>query len=314
MVVMSLCELEKRGRKLKTRYFSEVGLARGSWHLLRSTIRHRKRDALRRHWADTISSLDTIEPARILRKQGFAKLRHQDTDLTREVLDFARTLQAEFSQTSIEEVKEAKQGQPNPFFYNIYEGKNGDPFRRFATSRYIVEIASRYFGEVPILQDIEYHISPVNDPSQYSGSQNWHKDIDQPSKLKLFFNTHAMTLAHGPTFVFGRKYQALRYAPNYPMTFSDEEARAAGINLADAIPLTGETGTFHFVDTGELLHCGSRKVERERFLLVMTFGPRRSRLAKENERRCITPTYFAQENAAIEALFQPRENEAGQFR
>ncbi len=294
----------ERLERLQRRLFSETGIVTGTVHHAQSWVRNRKVSQMRRRVAERLSfTPDEARQVATLRDRWIAPFVLRDEALMRDVLGYGQWFQREFDRVTIEECEEARAGQQNTFFHNVYEGRPGDPFRRLALHPELLHVVSGYFGEVPVLQDIELNLSPADRRGKpYVGSQRWHRDIDQPSKLKLFVLIHDVGPEHGPTLVLPREQSKLWMHPNFPGTFSDDEARRAGIDLDTKRTFTGKAGDMLLVDTGRLVHCGSRDPEITRFLLIITYGPPRSRLTAANERRCLRAPHLARENQAIGRL------------
>lgn len=294
----------ERLERLRRRLFSETGVVTGSLHHAASWVRNRRSSTLRRRVAQGLQ----LQPHELhhvaqLRDQRQASFSLRDPRLLDDVLRYGRHFQREFGEVGIEEVEEARAGQQNTFFHNVYEGEPGDPFRRLALNLELLRVVSGYFGEVPVLQDIELNLSPADERGKpLVGSQRWHRDIDQASKLKVFVLLHDVSEDHGPTMVLPRCQSRLSLHPNFPGTFSDTEARRAGIDLSKRSVLMGKAGDMFIVDTGRLTHCGSRHVKTTRFLLIITYGPPRSRLSAPNERRCLRAPHLARANQRIRQL------------
>jgi hypothetical protein len=293
--------LPRRARRTWTRWFAQTGLLRGAANEAVSALRSPVATAARRRAARRLV-LDPDE-ARLLaelRRDRILGIEIEDASLRADVLAYAAELQELVREITIDDLREL-QGGHNYFFRNIYEGAPGDPFRQLALSPRIVRLAAAYLGELPILQDVEYNYSPAHVPleGEWSGSQLWHVDHDQARRLKVFVNTHDMTYEHGPTLVLDRSRSILRLRPNFPGCFDDDEARAVGIDPVAHRALLGPAGTMHLVDTSRLVHCGSRAVHTRRFLLVLTYGPSRSRLSPSNDRRCLGGAHLAEENRKL---------------
>jgi hypothetical protein len=291
----------ERLQRLQRRLFSETGIVTGTLHHAASWVRNRRMSEMRRRMASTLRlTPEETRQVHALRERLCGDFVCRDAGLVQQVLAYGRRFREEFGDVTIEDVEEARAGQQNTFFHNVYEGQPGDPFRRLALHPELLRVVSGYFGEVPVLQDIELNLSPADTRGKpWVGSQRWHRDIDQPSKVKLFVLMHDVTLDHGPTLVLPRAQSRLSQHPNFPGTFSDEEARRAGIDLDGARVFTGRAGDMLLVDTGRLVHCGSRDPKHTRFLLIITYGPPRSRLTAHNERRCLRAPHLVRENQAI---------------
>jgi hypothetical protein len=295
-----------RARRTWKRLFAETGVVRGTGHELASTLRQVNRIAESRRAVRRVRwTREEREDLALLERDWMLRGEIAPDELRGAVLELAASLQKGCASVGIEQVR-AVQGGHNHFFCNVYGGETGDAFRRLATSPALVRRVAGYLGEVPQLQDIEYNFSPayVPDSSRWSGSQLWHVDHDQSRRIKVFVNTHDMRSEHGPTLVLDRARSRLALRPNFPGCFRDEEARGVGVDPSCHRELTGAAGTLHLVDTARLVHCGSRAVHTPRFLLVLTYGPLRSRLSSENERRCLAGAHLAAERRQIEELFQ----------
>lgn len=296
--------LTKNGHRLRHAFrqsLKETGLLKGTYHELSSVVRHRDDIRLRRARSKRIVLSEAEQRDLEVLRRELILVKDMDPTLATDVLAFAEDLQGTMRGVTVDDLRKVQGGHHNYFFRNIYRGTPGDPFRRLALSERIVRLAASYLREMPVLQDIEYNFSPVHRPTanQWSGSQLWHVDHDQSTRLKVFVTTHKMLLENGPPLVLDRVRSSLRYRPNYPGCFNDQEARRMGMDTNMYRPLIGPPGRMFFVDTSRLVHCGSRVVAKDRFLLVLTYGPRRSRLSAENERQCHNGARFAEVNEEL---------------
>jgi hypothetical protein len=293
--------IRQRASRTWRRLFAETGIVRGASNELASALRNVKETRARCSVAEDLNlSSSEVHDLSLLRRDLMLSWQLDDARLCSDVIEYAAELQQRFAQITFEHLL-AERSHHNYFFCNVYEGRADDPFRRLALHPRLLRLTTAYFGQMPVLQDIEYNYSPPQEvaPAAWSGSQLWHVDHDQRRKLKVFVNTHDMTPAHGPTLVLDRCRSALRYRPNFPRCFSDDEARAVGVDPTMHRMLIGKAGSMHIVDTARLVHCGSRVVKQRRFLLVLTYGPTQSRLSAANEARCLRASHLTAENTAM---------------
>lgn len=141
----------------------------------------------------------------------------------------------------------------------------------FMISRPIVDIASRYFGSVPVLSSVSLWWTPPNDTVEKS--QLFHRDSEDARQLKFFFNIRDVTEDSGPfTFLSADKSEPVKRALGYNSGRVDDARviEAAGGEGAQ-IRMTGPAGSGAAVDTSRCLHYGSRGNTVGRLVLMFQF-------------------------------------------
>ena len=141
----------------------------------------------------------------------------------------------------------------------------------FAVSRPILDLATRYFGRVPMLTSMSLWWSPPNDTLQQS--QLYHCDGEDARQLKFFFNITEVTEAHGPfTLLPGGVSDRIRAAKGIvARKVRDEEIDEFGATDQKLV-LTGAAGEGACVDTCRCLHYGSRGNTEARVVLMLRFN------------------------------------------
>ncbi len=145
---------------------------------------------------------------------------------------------------------------------------------RFVSSRDLIDIASGYFGSVPLLSNVSLWWTPPN-ASQVQ-SQLFHCDREDSAVLKMFFNVHDVSDAMGPfclipADVSDRLKSAIGYEKQKSSRVTDEEIQAHG-GLEHQIVLKGPQQTGACVDTYRCLHYGSRGNSQSRLVLMVRFS------------------------------------------
>jgi hypothetical protein len=153
----------------------------------------------------------------------------------------------------------------NDGFYDLPE------IMKFVVSRPLVDLATRYFGRVPVLTSVSLWWSPPNETMQQS--QLYHCDGEDARQLKFFFNVTDVTEEQGPfTLLPGDVSDRIRAAKGIvARKVRDEEVDEFG--AADTrLVLTGKSGEGACVDTCRCLHYGSRGNSKARVVLMLRFN------------------------------------------
>lgn len=141
----------------------------------------------------------------------------------------------------------------------------------FMISRPIVDIASLYFGSVPVLSSGTLWWTPPNNTVEKS--QMFHRDREDARQLKFFFNVRDVTEDSGPfTFLSADKSDPVRRALGYRSgQVNDAKVIAAAGGEGAQIRMTGPAGSGAAVDTSRCLHYGSRGNTVGRLVLMFQF-------------------------------------------
>jgi hypothetical protein len=136
-----------------------------------------------------------------------------------------------------------------------------------------------YNKRVPTLENIFYMHSPPLNNYVLSGSQNWHLDRDQSTRIKVLWSPTHQVLEDGPTMIIpNTPPNFISKWPNYPAYIDDSSLfRTLGIGPESAYPLLCGPDYFWLVDTSRLLHCGSRNFNNSRTQLFVEIGTYYSR-------------------------------------
>ena len=154
------------------------------------------------------------------------------------------------------------------------------PLAQFALSEAMLQIASDYLGELPILGDIYLLYTPVNDKTM--ASQIYHEDGEDYKQCKFFLAIEECQDENGPfTFLpadisktveekidyYGKRYKKLR------SRVPDQEMYQY-VNPSQEIKFIGPQGSILFVDTSRCFHFGSRTRGKERIVLEIQYVSR----------------------------------------
>ncbi|MEX0803119.1 MAG: hypothetical protein WD688_07370 [Candidatus Binatia bacterium] len=147
-------------------------------------------------------------------------------------------------------------------------------FFELALSNDVLQIATDYLGEVPIMMRIKLWWTPIN--SNLKGSQLYHRDGQNWLKrqAKFLFVMNDVDETCGP-FTFMPADVSLRVATALGSVHDQErvtdESMFQYANPADAISLVGPPGTGAVVDSSRCFHFGARARGGERLMLLFNF-------------------------------------------
>lgn len=160
----------------------------------------------------------------------------------------------------------------------------GKTFYELFTDRYFIDIAQKYFNEMPLLSEIKLLHSPITHDNIFTGSQLFHSDFDDSKLMKIFIYLNDVDLESGPLEVVSKsitkeiisksKYRWGQAKRNYKS--HDDNLLNLFPNDNIVIPLVGDEGTLSIVDTVNCLHRGSRNPTKERLVLYATYSTRTS--------------------------------------
>ena len=140
---------------------------------------------------------------------------------------------------------------------------------RLMISRPVLDTATAYLGEVPILAGAALWWTPENETAERS--QLFHFDGEDERQLKLILNVFETGEEHGPFTLLPAEVSApLRRPSVLRRRVSDAEVDAIG-GLGKVVPLLGSAGSGGFVDTCRCLHFGSRYTRKDRLVLMAQF-------------------------------------------
>ena len=142
--------------------------------------------------------------------------------------------------------------------------------REFVCSDTLIQIASDYFGAVPVLRTVQGWWSVYNE--YLESSQLFHVDSNDRRTLKFLINIEDVTESDGPfTFIpanITKQILTNIAAPNQRIT--DEEVFKY-CHAEDVVHAVGPAGTCFIVDGARCLHFGARTREGSRLLLLVEF-------------------------------------------
>jgi hypothetical protein len=156
---------------------------------------------------------------------------------------------------------------------DFYEYTEIEPIIKFATSQEMLKIAAKYLEEVPLLGEINFLFSRVNDLT--TESQLYHLDGKDHKRLKLFVAIGDVDKTNGPFTLLPRsisknviektKYDSGRIADEEVYKHTSKE---------EAIEVVGEKGSSLLIDTSQCLHYGSRCRIKPRLMLEIHYVSR----------------------------------------
>jgi len=140
---------------------------------------------------------------------------------------------------------------------------------RLMISRPVLDTATAYLGEVPILAGAALWWTPENETAERS--QLFHFDGEDERQLKLILNVFDTREEHGPfTLLPAAASAPLRRSSSLRRRIPDAQVDAA-CGLGQAVALQGSAGSGGFVDTSRCLHFGSRRSRKQRLVLMAQF-------------------------------------------
>lgn len=258
------------------KYFSEVGYVTREVNLQLSRLLGAKWIAERKALAHVLPLYASRQP---LLKQmistGGIKVTLSDFGIGAEILDILKAKAEAFGTPSGEEIKKLREGKSKTYWLDLLDKDDPAyvPVLAFATHKDILALVAAYLGEVPTLQDITYYYSPAESADTLIGSQGWHLDNEQPTKLKIFLSPFEMRLENGPTTFLPLDDSNPALYKNYPDYFDDTQAKQFGIDISKRIPMLAKPSEFYMADTSRVYHYGARNQTKPRFILIITYGP-----------------------------------------
>lgn len=147
---------------------------------------------------------------------------------------------------------------------------NHPEFQDLALSRPLVEMATSYLGEVPIVSDITLQVTWPNDTTE--GFQRFHIDRIDHRQFKIFIAIEDVDEGNGATMVM-------------PADVSAELARSIGHiygRIPDDVVLSdkwrphvsnaeGPAGSAFIFDTCRCVHCGARTRTKPRIIIQLQY-------------------------------------------
>jgi hypothetical protein len=164
---------------------------------------------------------------------------------------------------------------------------------RFAVSRSVLDLATRYLGEAPLLSLLRLWWTPPNDSAIQS--QLFHRDAADVRQLKFFFNVRQVNAETGPTTLIpaAKSRELIAKFGRRNGRIADADLERAG-GLRHAIALTGPAGSGACVDTSRCLHFGSRGNSVGRLLLMFQYTRARAPRVESRSWRDGVEPYWAE--------------------
>lgn len=157
---------------------------------------------------------------------------------------------------------------------NIYNLQQIPGLTELALSTPLLETASSYLAEVPILASVNIYASLPNDTME--GSQLYHIDKGDFRQVKFIFAISDVTEDHGPfTFVPADKTVRVKEKLGEAFYGRVEDKTIYDLFGADiSIKMLGPSGSLIIIDTGRCLHYGSRHIKKPRCVLEIQYMSR----------------------------------------
>lgn len=179
--------------------------------------------------------------------------------------------------------KPANEKRINPSFDIVSEPDDlgrYPAFLKFATSSDLLSIVGNYLGCIPVLTHIEVIRSGPSHETQRNAklqaSQLFHKDQMDSRMVRVTIHLEDVNAGNGPfTFlpasVSNEAGKKLHYGDKTQTYRISDEAMYSVVPREKLISATGEAGTVLFVDASNCFHYGSRVLEKDRFVTMLTF-------------------------------------------
>ncbi len=143
---------------------------------------------------------------------------------------------------------------------------------KFVLNDKVIEIVSKYLGQIPYLSRLELVVSKPNKDSAWSVSQLWHRDYNDSKIVKYFtYLSDVDTVEQGPfTFLPMNISRNIRISM-FPVHKTDN-FMSKYVDLNHKKQVLGKSGTSFLIDTRNCFHCGSRILDGSfRVALIATF-------------------------------------------
>ncbi|HZS55556.1 MAG TPA: hypothetical protein VFA65_14240 [Bryobacteraceae bacterium] len=148
------------------------------------------------------------------------------------------------------------------------------PLFDLALSNEVLQIATEYLGELPVLLRVQLLWSPVN--SRLKGSQLYHRDGRHwfQQRVKFIFAANDIDESSGPfTFLpadlseqVSKRYDSFRMLDRVK-----DEDMYRYVSPSDELQFVGPAGSGLVLDTSRCFHFGSRTRGKERLLIMFQF-------------------------------------------
>ena len=291
-------------RRVAKRYFSEVEYVSRFFNYSYSFVAQYSEISERRKLSSELQlSGDDASTLEALLKNSIAKLQVSAFFNQEDLLKTLEKKAKEFGEIGPDEVARHRAGFSKNYWVNLFNRE--DPEFKvlvdFAYQPRIIALVSKYLGQIPSVQRIDYFYSPPQEESKaLIGSQSWHLDNDQRTRVKIFLSPYSVDKNCGPTTCLPLAESNHALYPNYPDYFNDDEGRKSGLNIDKKFEMVSVPGEFYMADTSKLFHYGARGQLKPRWLVIISYGPLESNLRPKGWRK---NSDFALENQRLlEAL------------
>jgi hypothetical protein len=238
------------------------------WHITEKTKRRAFGRDVRAH-----ATVDL--PAEHLRHKGWAAI----TELADPVLLEALRQEASARVTRADELARTQSLTHKSFWVRLLDEDLVDGcfasdnlFVRFAMQSGIVDLVTRYLGELPMLVDVLLTLSRDSE-AELAYSQLWHKDYDDTRTLKVFvYLTDVRDRRDGP-FTFLPKGASRRIGMTLRSHLADDRVFAR-VERSEIREMYGAALTTFICETSQCLHMGSRVARgHSRLMYTATYIP-----------------------------------------
>lgn len=155
-------------------------------------------------------------------------------------------------------------------FHRLNDLRAHPAIQDLCASRPLVEIASMYLGEVPILGSVDYQIVWPNDHTE--GFQNFHIDRLEKSQLKVFIAVESVDQGNGATVIVPADVsEKIVQEIGYKGGRIPDEVLASDKWRPHVLTTEGPAGTAFFFDTSRSIHQGARARTRPRHLIAIQY-------------------------------------------
>lgn len=268
-------------RRWHSRYLGDVGYLTRVWHRLQVRLGQRARIRARQKLAALQKpSALALEIAGALEQKGYYLTSVEKLGGDLAVVEYCRALATPVMHKNLDEVASMRPGKVKTYWLELFTDKENraNPILDFVTLPVLVQAASRYLGEVPILSYISLFFTPPGTANLMQGSQGWHRDNEQKRQVKIFLLAYCVDPAGGPSKFLPRDKSPDSGYRNYPDYFTDAQLREFGLDESAIVEFTGDAGAVLILDTSALYHCGSRTQEQPRLQMIAAYQPMMSNL------------------------------------
>ena len=180
---------------------------------------------------------------------------------------------------STQEAKRADSWSGKSYFRSLRSLKDysvNSPEFKLATSPEMLKSVALYLGRLPVLLDISARVSlaePDKPGQQFSGSQLFHRDMDDVASVKVWILCSDVASENGPTVLLpSRLSHQIAREVSYRQGDKISDDRIFQSYQDDFFEAVGRVGSSYATDTCSSFHYGSRVREsKERLVLYFQY-------------------------------------------